>query len=100
MTRARKTQPVVDGARMMAARRARNISRRDAAEHLGVSESAVNSYEQGRSDPSARVLVMMSWLYRVKIERLLRSRADVEAEYAEATRHGEPPPSETEEPAA
>jgi transcriptional regulator with XRE-family HTH domain len=84
MTRTRKTQPVIDGARMMAARRAAGISRDSAAAYLGVSRSAVNGYEQGRADPSARVLVMMAWLYKVKIESLIRDRVEITAEFAEA----------------
>jgi DNA-binding XRE family transcriptional regulator len=98
MTRTRFTPPVVDGAAIMAARRKAGIGRDRAAEQLGVSRSAVNAYEQGRSDPSARVLVMMAWMYRVKIEKLLRPRADIEAEYAEATSPGGNP--QEEDPAA
>lgn len=99
MTRTRITPPVVDGRAIMAARRKAKTSRPAAAAHLGVSVSAVNAYEQGRSDPSARVLVMMAWLYRVPIKQLLRPRADIEAEYAEAVSPGTQP-HHAEEPAA
>lgn len=94
---------------MMTARRKAKVSRRDAAEKLGVSESAINAYEQGRSDPSARVLVMMAWLYRVRIERLVRPREAIQAEYDETAETAAPagpgdddPPAHprAEEPAA
>jgi DNA-binding XRE family transcriptional regulator len=79
--------PIVDGRRIMAARRRAGISRRGAAEQLGVSESAVNRYEQGRTDPSAGILVMMAWMYHTTVEKLCRPRAEVLAERAAAITH-------------
>jgi transcriptional regulator with XRE-family HTH domain len=68
---------------MMAARRAAGIRRLHAAQALGVTESAINGYEQGRTDPSASVLVMMAWLYKTRVEKLCRPRDQVLAEAAE-----------------
>lgn len=82
-TRHRVTNgPVTDGRKIMTARRAAGFNRATAAARLGVSESAVNRYEQGRTDPSAAVLLMMAWLYRTTVEKLCRPRAEVLAEAA------------------
>ena len=78
--RTRKMAPIVDRWKMQAARRAAGISRTAAAVKLEVSASAINGYEQGRSDPSARVLVQMAWLYGTTVESLCRTPAEVAAE--------------------
>jgi transcriptional regulator with XRE-family HTH domain len=74
--------PVINGPALMAARRKAGYNRARAAAALGVSESAVARYEQGKIDPSAAALLMMAFLYRTSVERLCRPRAEVLAEAA------------------
>jgi transcriptional regulator with XRE-family HTH domain len=77
--------PVVNGPALMAARRKAGYNRAGVAEKLGVSESAVARYEQGRIDPSAAVLLLMAFYYRTTVEKLCRPRAEVLAEAAAHT---------------
>lgn len=81
--RIRKLRPIVDRWKMQDARRAAGESRTTAAAKLDVSPSAINSYEQGRSDPSARVLIQMAWLYGVPAETMCRTRQQVADELDE-----------------
>ncbi|MCL2732312.1 MAG: helix-turn-helix transcriptional regulator [Actinomycetia bacterium] len=78
--RQRNMKPAVDRWKMQDARRRAGYSRPGAAEALGITVSSVNAYEQGRTDPSLRIILQMAWLYRTSVEKLCRSRAEITAE--------------------
>jgi transcriptional regulator with XRE-family HTH domain len=63
---------ILDPYRAKAARVAANLKRETVAVSLGVGYNAVQAYELGLSDPSARVLVGMARLYGVSVESLCR----------------------------
>ena len=64
--------PVIDGFKLRAARENLGLSRESLALASGVGYNAVQAYEFGRSDPSARVLIAMARVLGVRVEDLCR----------------------------
>ncbi len=58
------------GARLRAARVARNLSQAAVAQHLGFTEKTVRRWERGEYSPPASTLLEMAELYRVPVESL------------------------------
>lgn len=67
---------IIDPARLVAARESARLSREALAVACGVGYNAVQAYELGRSDPSARVLIRMARVLGVPAEDLCRGRDD------------------------
>lgn len=59
------------GARIAALRRNRGMSQQQLAAYLDVSPSAVGMYEQGRREPSGRLLVQLARMFGVSTDYLL-----------------------------
>ena len=59
------------GAKIKELRNGRNISQSEFAELLGVTKSAVSSYENGTRLPSYEVLVKISRIFKVSTDYLL-----------------------------
>lgn len=52
-------------------REQKEISQKELAEYLGVSQNAVSSYELGKREPSIDTLVKLADLYEVSVDYLL-----------------------------
>jgi DNA-binding XRE family transcriptional regulator len=63
---------VTSPAAMIAARERAGHTRETAGTGAGVTASAIQAYELGRSDPSARVLLALARLYGCSVEDLCR----------------------------
>jgi transcriptional regulator with XRE-family HTH domain len=70
---------VTNPAVLRAARERAGETRETAATAAGVSYSAIQAYELGRSDPSARVLLALAALYDVTVEELCTAEDDAPA---------------------
>ena len=64
------------GLRIATLRRNAGISQNALAERLGISQSAVGMYEQGRREPSADILVALSRIFDVTIDYLLTGHSN------------------------
>jgi transcriptional regulator with XRE-family HTH domain len=79
MTRHRTGGSITDPDKIKAARRDRHLSRDELAARLGVASGTIAAYEQGRSDPSASVLIRMAWLFGISADKLCRSPEELDA---------------------
>lgn len=59
------------GMRVQKLRMNEGLSMRDLAEHLGVTKSRVNMWENSNSIPKATILIQLSKLFDVSIDYLL-----------------------------
>ena len=55
-----------------ASRKARNLTQRQLADKLGISDKTVSKWENGSADPSTTNLLALAKLYGVTAEDLLR----------------------------
>ena len=62
--------------RLQAARRSRGLSQEALAEKLGVSRQAVAKWESGQSLPEIATLVVLSDLYRISLDALVKPQED------------------------
>lgn len=55
---------------LVAARKNRNLSRKNVADTVGVTERTVASWETGKTTPNAKALVMLADMYRVPVSMI------------------------------
>jgi transcriptional regulator with XRE-family HTH domain len=62
--------PVIDPARLRAAREAAGLRRETVAETVGRSYACITSYERGQASPPGPMLIRLAALYQVPVEAL------------------------------
>lgn len=73
-------------------RKGKNLSQKEVAAVLGISQATYSTYERGRTEPPLELLVRLSYFYGVSLDviaqrdRLLRNAADAQKQIEEAKR--------------
>ena len=71
------------GARLKAARTAKNLTQGQVADELGRSKALISQFEYGRTYPSLPILIKICELYGVSIDVILTGRSRTERVLAE-----------------
>ncbi len=53
-------------------RRARKLSQKEVAAHLNIPATTYNTYESGRTEPPAEILVRLSYLYETSVDVIVQ----------------------------
>lgn len=53
-------------------RKEKSMSQKEVAAALGISQATYSTYERGRTEPPAEILVRLSYLFRVSVDHLIQ----------------------------